>query len=40
MGMGGSDGPDAARRRRVIAAVLVLALIMGAGAVAFLTLLN
>jgi hypothetical protein len=33
MGMGGVDGPAAARRRRLIAGVLVLALILGAGAV-------
>jgi hypothetical protein len=35
MGMGGVDGPAAARRRRLIAGVLVLALILGAGAVVF-----
>lgn len=33
MGMGGVDGPAAARRRRVIAGVLVLALVLGVGAV-------
>jgi hypothetical protein len=33
MGMGGVDGPAAARRRRLIAGVLVLALVLGAGAV-------
>jgi len=31
--MGGVGGPAAARRRRLIASVLVLALILGAGAV-------
>ena len=39
MGMGGTEGPDAERRRRLIAGVLVLALILGAGAVVFLILL-
>jgi len=38
MGMGGARDPDAERRRRVVASLLVLALILGAGAV-FLTLL-
>jgi hypothetical protein len=37
--MGGVDGPDAERRRRLIAGLLVLALILGAGAVVFSTLL-
>ena len=40
MGMGGTDGPDAGRRRRLVAAVLVLALILGAGAVVFLLALG
>ena len=35
MGMGGVDGPDAERRRRLVAGVLVLALVLGAGAVVF-----
>jgi hypothetical protein len=35
MGMGGVDGPGADRRRRLVAAVLVLALVLGAGAVVF-----
>ena len=35
MGMGGVDGPGADRRRRLVATVLVLALILGAGAVVF-----
>lgn len=39
MGMGGVDGPDAERRRRLIASLLVLALILGAGAVVFSILL-
>ena len=33
MGMGGVDGPAAARRRRLVAGVLVLALVLGVGAV-------
>jgi hypothetical protein len=33
MGMGGVGGPAAARRRRLVAGVLVLALVLGAGAV-------
>jgi hypothetical protein len=36
MGMGGVDGPAAARRRRLVAGVLVLALVLGAGAVVLL----
>ena len=39
MGMGGADGPDAERRRRLVAGLLVLALILGAGAVVFSILL-
>ena len=35
MGMGGTGGSDAERRRRVVAGVLVLALVLGAGAVVF-----
>jgi hypothetical protein len=31
--MGGVDGPAAARRRRVIAGIVVLAMILGAGAI-------
>jgi len=33
--MGGVDGPAAVRRRRLIAGILVLAMILGAGAVVF-----
>jgi hypothetical protein len=33
--MGGVDGPAAARRRRLIAGILVLAMVLGAGAVVF-----
>jgi hypothetical protein len=33
--MGRGDGPAADRRRRLVAIVLVLALILGAGAVVF-----
>lgn len=40
MGMGGVDGPAAARRRRLIAGVLVLALVLGVGAVLFSMLLG
>jgi hypothetical protein len=40
MGMGGADGHDAERRRRFVAAVLVLALILGAAAVVLSTLLS
>ena len=40
MGMGGADGSDAERRRRLIAGVLVVALILGAGAVVFAILLG
>jgi hypothetical protein len=35
MGMGGVNGPAADRRRRLVAGVLVLTLILGAGAVVF-----
>ena len=35
LGMGGVDGPGAARRRRLVAGVLVLALVLAAGAVVF-----
>jgi hypothetical protein len=38
--MGGADGPDAQRRRRLIASLLVLALVLGAGAVVLSTLLG
>jgi hypothetical protein len=40
MGMGGVGGPDAERRRRLVAAVLVLALVLGAAAVVLSTLLS
>ena len=40
MGMGGIGGPEAERRRRLVAAVLVLALILGAGAVVFSLVLS
>ena len=29
MGMGGADGPDARRRQRIVASVVVLALVLG-----------
>ena len=32
MGMGGVGGPSADRRRRIVAGVLVLALVLGVGA--------
>jgi hypothetical protein len=35
MGMGGVDGPGADRRRRLVAGVLVLALVLATGAVVF-----
>jgi hypothetical protein len=35
MGMGGVNGPAADRRRRLVAGVLVLAMVLGAGAVVF-----
>jgi hypothetical protein len=40
MGMGGVDGPGADRRRRLVAGVLVLALVLGAGAVVVSMLLG
>lgn len=40
MGMGGADGPDARRRQRIVASVVVLALVLGAGAVVFSILLG
>jgi hypothetical protein len=40
MGMGGTGGPEAGRRRRLVAGVLVLAMVMGAAAVVFSTLLG
>lgn len=40
MGMGGADGPEAGRRRRLVASVLVLALLVAAGAVVLSTLLE
>jgi hypothetical protein len=40
MGMGGADGPDAERRRRFVAALVVLAMILGAAAVVLSTLLS
>ena len=39
MGMGGTDGPDAARRRRLIAGLVALALVLTTGAVLFSILL-
>jgi hypothetical protein len=38
MGMGGSDGPAGERRRRIVAGVLVLALVLGVAAVLVATL--
>lgn len=32
MGMGGANGPDAERRRRLVAALVVLAMVLAAGA--------
>jgi hypothetical protein len=32
MGMGGTDGPAGARRRRLVATVIVLAMLLAAGA--------
>ena len=40
MGMGGIGGPQGERRRRMVAGVLVLALILGTGAVVFSLLLT
>jgi hypothetical protein len=40
MGMGGADGPAAGRRRRMVAAVLVLALVLGVGATVLLLALT
>lgn len=40
MGMGGVDGPGADRRRRLVAGVLVLLLVLGAGAVVVSMLLG
>jgi hypothetical protein len=40
LGVGGADGPEAERRRRLIASLLVLALVLGAGAVVLSTLLG
>jgi hypothetical protein len=37
MGMGGAGGPDAERRRRFVAALVVLAMILGAAAVGLST---
>lgn len=34
LGMGGADGPSAERRRRLVAGVLVVALVLGAVAAA------
>jgi hypothetical protein len=39
MGMGGTGGHDAEKRRRLVAGVLVVALILGTGAVVFAILL-
>jgi hypothetical protein len=40
MGMGGADGPGAERRRRLVAGVLVLALVLASAAVVLSTLLS
>jgi hypothetical protein len=40
MGMGRGDGPAADRRRRLVASVLVVALVLGAGAIVFLILVG
>jgi hypothetical protein len=40
MGMGGAGGPEAERRRRLIAGVLVLAMVLGSAAVVLSTVLG
>ncbi|MET0764645.1 MAG: hypothetical protein ABWY29_07245 [Blastococcus sp.] len=40
MGMGGGKGPAADRRRRLVATVLVVALVLGAGAIVFSILIG
>ncbi|MGY1855525.1 hypothetical protein [Modestobacter sp. SYSU DS0290] len=40
MGMGGANGPEADRRRRIVATVLVVALVLGVGATLFSLLLG
>jgi hypothetical protein len=40
MGMGGTDGPDGRRRQRLVAGIVVLAMVLAAGAVVFSILLG
>jgi hypothetical protein len=40
MGMGGADGPQGERRRRLVALVIVLAMILAAGATVLSLLLG
>ena len=40
MGMGGTDGPDGRRRQRLVAGIVVLAMVLAAGAVVFSILLT
>ncbi|MEI4270450.1 hypothetical protein TEK04_01820 [Klenkia sp. LSe6-5] len=40
LGMGGTNGPDGRRRQRLVAGIVVLAMVLAAGAVVFSILLS